>query len=113
MGIIRQADRLDENRIILYKKGKQLSQHKFYIVEISTNNNQTLFVAAYDVETPESLLIELPDPKASEILNQFGTDYELMASSLQVHQKRLVLLNPKFIKRDPSLEDGPPTEEIN
>lgn len=68
-GIIRQADRLDQNRIILYKKGKQLSKYKDYLVEISTNEANTLFIAAYDVETPESLLIELPEPKASEILN--------------------------------------------
>jgi hypothetical protein len=51
------------------------------------------------VETPESLLIELPEPKSGEILHQFGNDYELLASSLQVHQKRLVLLNPKFVKK--------------
>ena len=107
-GIIRQADRLDQNRIILYKKGKQLSKQKFYIVEISTNNAQTLFVAAYDVETPESLLIELPEPKSGEILTRFGNDYELLATSLQVHQKRLVLLNPKFVKKEEEeVEEGP------
>ena len=35
--IIRQADKLDKNRIILFKKAKQLSQNKYYVVEISTN----------------------------------------------------------------------------
>ena len=103
-GIIRQADRLEQNRIILFKKGKQLSKYKDYIVEISTNSEQTLFIAAYDIETPESLLIELPEPKSTEILTQFQQDYDLLASSLQVHQKRLVLLNPKFVKKS---DDGP------
>jgi hypothetical protein len=60
--VIRQAEALDENRIVLYKKGKQLG-NGYYIVEISSNNS-FLFIAAYDVESPESLLIELPEKKA-------------------------------------------------
>ena len=60
--IIRQAEALDENRIVLYKKGKQLGTG-YYIVEISSNNTH-LFIAAYDVESPESLLIELPEKRA-------------------------------------------------
>ena len=65
----------------------------YYIVEISSNNTH-LFIAAYDVESPESLLIELPERRAQDILNEFQNDYESMASSLQVMNKRLVLLNP-------------------
>ena len=67
----------------------------YYIIEISSNN-QSIFIAAYDVETPESLLIELPEKKAEDIMKEFGQDYELMASCLQVMNKRLVLLNPKY-----------------
>jgi hypothetical protein len=67
--VIRQAETLDENRIVLYKKGKQLGSG-YYIVEISSNNS-FLFIAAYDVESPESLLIELPEKKAQEILLEF------------------------------------------
>ena len=95
MPIIRQAEALDENRIVLYKKGKQLGQG-YYIVEISSNNTH-LFIAAYDVESPESLLIELPEKRATDILKEFENDYESMASSLQVMNKRLVLLNPVSI----------------
>ena len=47
----------------------------YFIVEISSNNSN-LFIAAYDVESPESLLIELPEKKAQEILNEFNNDYE-------------------------------------
>lgn len=35
---IRQADILDENRIVLYKRGKLLG-NGYYIVEISSNNS--------------------------------------------------------------------------
>ena len=62
-------------------------------MEISSNNSH-LFIAAHDVESPESLLIELPEARAHEILKEFQSDYEKMASSLQVMNKRLVLLNP-------------------
>lgn len=90
--VIRQADQLDENRIVLYKKGKQLG-NGYYIVEISSNN-ACLFIAAYDVESPMSLLIELPEKKAQEILTEFQNDYESMSNSLSVVNNRLVLLNP-------------------
>lgn len=78
--IIRQAEALDENRIVLFKKSKQLGQG-YFIVEISSNNTH-LFIAAYDLESPESLLIELPEKRAQDILNEFGNDYESMANSL-------------------------------
>lgn len=71
---------MDENRIVLYKRSKQLGQG-YYIVEISSNNSH-LFIAAYDVESPESLLIELPERRAQEILKEFENDYDRMASSL-------------------------------
>ena len=44
-------------------------------------------------------MIELPERRAADILNEFNNDYESMASSLQVMNKRLVLLNPKFINQ--------------
>ena len=65
----------------------------YYIIEISSDNS-CLFIAAYDVESPESLLIELPEKKAEDILREFSNDYEQMANCLQVMNKRLVLLNP-------------------
>ena len=54
---IRQADNLDENRVVLYKNSKLLG-NGYYLVEISTNDTH-LFIAAFDVESEESLLIEL------------------------------------------------------
>ena len=67
--LVRQAENLDENRIVLYKRSKQLGQG-YFVVEISSNNSH-LFIAAHDVESPESLLIELPEARAHEILKEF------------------------------------------
>ena len=67
--IIRQAENLDDNRVVLYKRSKQLGQG-YYLVEISTNQT-SLFIAAFDVETDESLLIELPQSKAQGIIKEF------------------------------------------
>ena len=85
---------LNGQGIVLYKKGMQLGPG-YFIIEISSNNS-CLFIAAYDVESPESLLIELPEKKAEEIMREFNNDYEALAGCLQVMNKRLVLLNPKF-----------------
>lgn len=81
LGVKRQADVLDENRIVLYKKGHQLGKKGYYIVEISSNND-FLFIAAYDLESTESFLIELKDKKAQAILEQFGNKYDAIASNL-------------------------------
>lgn len=93
--IVKQAEALDENRLVHYKKGKQLGTG-YYIVEISSSSSN-LFIAAYDVESTESFLITLPDKRANELMVEFENNYELMASSLQVMNKRLYLLNPKYL----------------
>jgi len=91
--LVKQAEVLDEKRIVLYKKGKQLDDRGYYIVEISTNND-TLFVAAYDVESPESLLIQIPQKRAQEIMEKFNNSYEELASNLHVAAGKLILVNP-------------------
>ena len=53
----------------------------YFIIEISSNNS-CIFIAAYDVESPESLLIELPEKRAEEIMKEFNNDYEGIASCL-------------------------------
>lgn len=89
---------------MLYKRSKQLGQG-YYVVEISSTNTN-LFIAAHDVESPESLLIELPEKRAQDILSEFKNDYEKMASSLQVINKRLVLLNPvSYLSPSPQMID--------
>jgi len=62
----------------------------------SASTNPSIAIAAYDVESPESFLIDLPEKKAQEILDQFNQDYEVIASNLNIINKRLVLLNPNY-----------------
>ena len=93
--IVRQAEALDENRIVHFKKGKQLGAG-YYIVEISSNST-SLFIATYDVESSESFLITLPEKRANDLMKEFDNSYEVMADSLQVMNKRLYLLNPKYV----------------
>ena len=80
MPIINQAQNLHDNRIVLYKKRKNLGEG-FYVVEISTWEGN-LCIAAFDTRTPESLLIELPEQRAQHILNEFKNNYEFMSNSL-------------------------------
>ena len=78
----RQASILDENRVVLYKKGKRMGMG-FYIVEISSCHTQ-LFITAFNVEKPQSLILEIPEQRARYILDQFDHDIEQMAASLTV-----------------------------
>jgi len=105
---------LDENRVVVYKKSKKLGFHGYpenggiFMVEIS-NNLETgfLYIAAFDLSSPESLLIKLPDDKAKEIMTQFNNDWDFIASSLQVISKRLVLLNPKYLNSQRRIGTAP------
>lgn len=64
------------------------------MVEISTTAKDELLVAAFDVASPESLLIHLMADKAQAVMAEFGGDHEQLAQYLRVINKRLVLLNP-------------------
>jgi len=50
-----QSSVLNENRIVLYKKGKQLGDG-FYIIEISSNASG-LSITAFNVEKSQSILL--------------------------------------------------------
>ena len=51
----RQASILDENRIVLYKKGKRMGKG-YYIIEISSCHT-TMYITAFNVEKPQSLIL--------------------------------------------------------
>ena len=53
-----QAKRLPISRQVLYKRGHQISQLGYYIVEISTESGR-LFIAAYSAISPESYTLFL------------------------------------------------------
>ena len=93
--INRQASILDENRIVLYKKGKQMGKG-YYIVEISSSHTK-FYITAFNVEKPQSHILEIPEKRTKFVLEQFDHDFDLMANYLVVQQNRkLILLNPHY-----------------
>ena len=53
-----------------------------------------MFVAAFDVESPASYLITLPFPKAQNLIDLFGRNFDLMSDYLSFSRNKLVILNP-------------------
>ena len=59
-----------------------------------------MFITAFNVEKPQSLILELPEKKARYILEQFDHDLEAMAACLTVEKdQKLILLNPNYTGR--------------
>ena len=58
----------------------------------------------------ESFVIEIrgADKVESLINKEFGGDFNLMASHLKIMNKRMVLLNPRFVKKHQSTADVNP-----
>jgi len=53
-----------------------------------------MFVAAFDVESPASYLINVPFPKAQNLIDLFGRNFDLMSDYLSFSRNKLVILNP-------------------
>ncbi len=53
-----------------------------------------MFVAAFDVESPASYLITVPFPKAQNLIDLFGRNFDLMSDYLSFSRNKLVILNP-------------------
>ena len=57
--VVNQAARLNLNRIVLYKRGHFIESAKsFFIVEISTTAEGSLYIAAFDIQSNTSLLMQ-------------------------------------------------------
>lgn len=46
---------------------------------------------------PDSFIIEIESQKVQHLLNEFNADFYQMACHLKIMNKRMVLLNPKFV----------------
>lgn len=88
----RQAEALDQNRVVHYKKGRHIGGG-YFVIEISSSV-KNLFIAAFDVESPASFLITIPFPRAQEIVEMFEHNFELMSDYLNFSRNKLVMLNP-------------------
>ena len=65
---------------MLYKKGKQMGRGH-YIVEISSSHTK-FFITAFNVEKPQSHILEIPEKKTKFILEQFDHDFDTLANYL-------------------------------
>lgn len=65
-----------------------------------------LVISAQHEDLPDSFIIEIEAAKVQHLLNEFTNDFSLMASHLKIMNKRMVLLNPKFIAKQEN-EDEP------
>ena len=71
----------------------------YYIIEISSSHTQ-IFITAFNVEKPQSLILEIPEKRAKYILQQFNEDFEALANCLTVaNNQKLILLNPNYNPR--------------
>ena len=92
------------NRIVLYKRGHFIeTAGSFFIIEISTTAEGSLYVAAYDIQSNTSLLMQQRPDKAKQTLAQFNNDFKAMAESVQFSPdgKELRLHNGLLAKRGP------------
>jgi len=68
-------------------------------VFFSFHQISSLYIAAYDVESPSSYLINIPQPKAQTVIDMFDRNYELMSEYLSFAKNKLVILNPMKSRR--------------
>jgi len=63
------------------------------------SQSDDLVISAQHVEQPDSFIIEIESQKVNNLVNEFNNDFVLMANHLKIMNKRLVLLNPKFLNK--------------
>lgn len=59
------------------------------------------------MELPDSFIIEIENSKVDHLINEFNGDFDLMAKHLKIMNKRMVLLNPKFVIKEENQAEAP------
>ncbi len=98
---------LEAQRKVLYKAKRKLTPGE-YLVELSLFNEYCLlnrakktilrrkmYIIAVDVVNPETLLVEIPEEKANQLLMSFDNDFEKLVQSIDILNKKLVVMKPK------------------
>ena len=86
---------------MLYKRGHFIeSANSFFIIEISSNAESALIIAAYDIQTGSSLLMQQKPDQARKTLVQFNGDLKQVAEAVQVCEDGRSLKLVKGPKRD-------------
>lgn len=69
-----------------------------YNVQIMLSQNDDLVISAQHVQFPDAFIIDIEASKVGHLVNEFGNDFQIMASHLKIMNKRMVLLNPVSIR---------------
>ena len=64
-----QASILEDNRVVLFKKGKQMGSG-YYIIEISSNR-ESFYITAFNVECSQTLVLQLDSDTSKEFIKKF------------------------------------------
>ena len=90
----------------LYTGGNDLGNGS-YNIEMLISQTDDLVISAQHLELPDSFIIEIENSKVDHLISEFNHDFDLMAKHLKIMNKRMVLLNPKFIiKEENQQNDG-------
>ena len=62
--------------MVLYKRGHFVENaNSFFIIEISTSTDGSLYIIAHDIKSEKSLMIQQGPEKARKLLAQFNNDF--------------------------------------
>ena len=56
-----------------------------------------MFIIAVDVTNPETLLVEIPEEKAHQLIANFNNDYEKLVNSIDILNKMHVVMKPRVL----------------
>ena len=54
-----------------------------------------MYIIAVDTVNPETLLVEIPEDKVNGIMTSFKNDFESLVHSIDILNKKLVIMKPK------------------
>ena len=81
--VLNQAANLNLNRIVLYKRGHLLeTANSFFIIEISATQEGALIIAAFDIQTGSSMMIQQKPEVARKTLLTFNNDFQSIAEAV-------------------------------
>lgn len=70
-----------------------------YQIEILRSQTDDLVISAQHTGLPDSFIIEIENTKVDHLITEFNHDFPMMANFLKIMNKRMVLLNPKFVSK--------------
>ena len=63
----------------------------YFIMEVSYNLNASLNIAAYDVASPNTLMVTFNPAKSAMILDEFKNDFQAIVESVDISLDRRTL----------------------